>query len=59
MTTNTRNELLTMREELMERVDSIVDDFFYNNYNGDTSERDELVTKLCDMICETIDPVGL
>ena len=53
-----RNELLEMREHAMEKIDSIVDDFFYEKYNGDVAERDELVTKLCDMICETIDPAG-
>ena len=53
-----RLELLTMREQAMENIDSIVDGFFYEKYNGDVAERDELVTKLCDMICETIDPAG-
>jgi len=54
-----RLELLTQREQLMERIDSICDEFFYKNYNGDTSESDELVRILCDAVCETIDPAGM
>ena len=53
-----REELLTMREQAMENIDRIVDEFFYENYNGDIVERDDLVAKLCNMICDTIDPAG-
>lgn len=52
-------ELLSMREQLMENIDSIVDGFFYQNYNGDVAERDELVRLLCDSVCETIDPIHI
>jgi len=50
-----RNELLTMREQVMENIDSIVDELL--PYEEEL--RDELVSRLCDMICETMDPVGL
>tara|TARA_B100000073_G_scaffold331917_1_gene321845 strand:+ start:130 stop:324 length:195 start_codon:yes stop_codon:yes gene_type:complete len=61
-----RTNFLTMREQLMENIGTIVDDF----YTGPVDEngrpigikvvnRDELVTKLCDMVCETMDPAGL
>ena len=45
-------ELLTQREQLMEDIDCIVDDFFYEKYNGDIAERDELVALLCDTVCK-------
>ena len=49
-----RNEFLTMREQLMENIDSICDAYVDNE-----RERDLLVTMLCDMVCETMDPAGL
>ncbi len=54
-----RLELLTQREQLMENIDSIVDEFFHRHYVDDIELRDELVTKLCDSVCETIDPAGM
>ena len=45
-------EMLTQREQLMEDIDAIVDDFFYEKYNGDIAERDELVALLCDTVCK-------
>ena len=45
-------EMLSAREQLMEDIDSIVDDFFYEKYNGDIAERDELVALLCDTVCK-------
>ena len=56
-----RDEFLTMREQLMENIDTIIDGFFYEFYgeDGDTEIRDELVTRLCDSVCETMDPAGL
>ncbi len=53
-----RLELLTMREQLMENIDSIVDGFFAENYPKSIEARDELVGLLCDSVCETIDPAG-
>ena len=54
-----RLEFLTQREQLMENIDSIVDEFFHQHYVGDIELRDELVTKLCDSVCDTMDPVGM
>ena len=50
-TPNPQLEMLTQREQLMEDIDSICDDFFYSNYNGDIAERDKLVALLCDAVC--------
>ena len=60
-----RNEFLLMREQLMENIDCIVDNMFCEMYGYDCDEstyvvrRDELVSRLCDMVCETMDPVGM
>lgn len=51
-TPNPHLEMLTQREQLMEDIDSICDDFFYSNYNGDVSEAEELVRMLCDAVCK-------
>ena len=45
------------RDELMRDIDKIVDEFFELNYKEDLENRDELVTKLCDAVCERIDGV--
>ena len=47
-----RLEMLSQREQLMEDIDSICDDFFYSNYNGDISEAEELIRTLCDAVCK-------
>ena len=44
--------MLMQREQLMEDIDSICDDFFYSNYNVDISEAEELVRMLCDAVCK-------
>ena len=44
-------EMLMAREQLMEDIDAICDDFFYEKYNGDIAERDELTRILCDAVC--------
>jgi len=49
---NPHLEMLMQREQLMEDIDSICDDFFYSNYNGDVSEAEELVRMLCDAVCK-------
>ena len=49
---NTQMDTLKQREQLMEDIDSICDDFFYSNYNGDISEAEELVRMLCDAVCK-------
>ena len=51
-----RLDVLQQREQLMEDIDCIIDDFFYEKYNGDIAERDELVTRLCDAVCDRINP---
>ena len=47
-------EILKQREQLMEDIDSICDDFFYSNYNGDISEAEELIRTLCDAVCKKL-----
>ena len=49
---NTQMDTLKQREQLMEDIDCIVDDFFYEKYNGDIAERDELTRILCDAVCK-------
>ena len=49
---NEHMQMLMQREQLMEDIDSICDDFFYSNYNGDVSEAEELVRMLCDAVCK-------
>ena len=46
------NEMLSQRGKLMEDIKSIVDDFFYEKYNGDIAEADELITILCDAVAD-------
>ena len=46
-------EMLTAREQLMEDIDSIVDGFFIDTYEGQyPEERDELTRMLCDAVCK-------
>jgi len=54
-----RTEFLNQREQLMDNIDSIVDDLFGEHFPTNVAQRDELVTRLCDMVCETMDPAGL
>ena len=49
-----RDEFLTMRDQIMQNIDAIIDSNF-----GEVEYKDEVVTQLCDMICETMDPAGL
>jgi hypothetical protein len=49
---NTNLEMLMQREQLMEDIDGICDEFFYEKYNGDIAERDELTRILCDAVCK-------
>ena len=44
---NPNLEMLMQREQLMEDIDGICDEFFYEKYNGDIAERDELTRILC------------
>ena len=45
-----RLEMLTQREQLMEDIDIICDEFFYANYDGDLSVADDFVRMLCDAV---------
>ena len=46
-------EMLTQREQLMEDIDSIIDGFFIDTYEGQyPEERDELTRMLCDAVCK-------
>jgi hypothetical protein len=49
---NAQLDMLMSREQLMEDIDSIIDDFFYSNYNGDVSEAEKLVMLLSDAVCK-------
>ena len=48
-----RNDFLMMREDLMERLENLVDVHLVDR------PHDDLVADLCDMICEVMDPAGL
>ena len=50
----TRLDFLMMREQVMENIEAIIDSNF-----GEVEYKDEVIAQLCDMICETMDPVGL
>ena len=52
-----RLDFLTMREQLMENIDSICDTSLAGLVSQD--EIDSLVTVLCDSVCYTMDPAGL
>ena len=46
-------EMSMQREQLMEDIDSIVDGFFIDTYEGQyPEERDELTRMLCDAVCK-------
>jgi len=49
---NAQLDMLMSREQLMEDINCIVDDFFYSNYNGDVSEAEKLVMLLSDAVCK-------
>ena len=51
-----RAELLMMREDVMVRVENLIDD----QLNGiiPQDDIDALVKNVCDTICDTIDPAG-
>ena len=55
-----RLDFLTMREQVMENIDAIVDSN-WSEYFGESrlEVRDEIVTQLCDAVCDTMDPAGL
>ena len=53
MQTMNNLQMLTAREQLMEDIDSIIDGFFIDTYEGQyPEERDELTRVLCDAVCK-------
>ena len=52
-----RLDFLTMREQVMENIDVICDTSLAGLVPQ--SEIDQLVTVLCDSVCDTMDPAGL
>jgi hypothetical protein len=50
--THTMTDYLAEREQLMHDIECIVDAFFYEKYNGDVAEGDELTRILCDAVCK-------
>ena len=47
-----RLEFLTQREQLMEDIDSICDEFFCENFPNSKEQFDELTRVLCDAVCK-------
>ena len=45
-------EMLTQREQLMEDIDSICDEFFCQNFPNSKEQFDELTRVLCDAVCK-------
>ena len=48
---NTNLEMLTAREQLMEDIDAIVDEFAQNN-NISEDDMEDLIRVLCDAVCK-------
>ena len=48
------NDYLAEREQLMHDIECIVETFFYEKYNGDIAEADELTSILCDAVCKNL-----
>ena len=51
---NTNLEMLTAREQLMEDIDAIVDEFTFGLPIYDIHERSELAEDLCRMLCDAV-----
>ena len=51
--TNSKLEMLSAREQLMEDIDCIIDGFFYDTWGDEyyNQDREELVKTLCDAVC--------
>ena len=50
----TRLDFLTMREDVMVKIENIIDDNF-----GLCEYKDDVVSQLCDEVCRILDPAGL
>jgi len=46
------HEMLSQREQLMEDIDGICDDFFCQYFPNSRGEFDDLVRELCDAVCK-------
>ena len=44
-------EMLTQREQLMEDIDGICDEFFCEHFPNSKEQFDDLVRVLCDAVC--------
>ena len=49
---NTQLEMLTSREQLMEDIDAICDEFFCEYFPASSDKYEELVRVLCDSVCK-------
>ena len=49
---NAQLEMLTSREQLMEDIDAICDEFFCENFPSSSDKYEELVRVLCDSVCK-------
>ena len=49
---NPHLEMLMQREQLMEDIDSICDEFFCENFPNSKEQFDELTRVLCDAVCK-------
>jgi len=45
-------EMLTAREQLMEDIDGICDEFFCEHFPNSQEQFDDLVRVLCDAVCK-------
>ena len=48
---NPNLEMLMQREQLMEDIDAICDEFFCENFPNSKEQFDELTRVLCDAVC--------
>ena len=44
-------EMLTQREQLMEDIDGICDEFFCEHFPNSHEQMDDLIRVLCDAVC--------
>ena len=52
MMTNPKLEMLSAREQLMEDIDAICDEFFCEHFPNSQEQFDDLVRVLCDAVCK-------
>ena len=45
-------EMLTQREQLMEDIDSICDEFFFEHGSDSHNNYSDLISVLCDAVCK-------